>query len=82
MVGLQDCQDMEIWQFAKKNGFTIVTFDADFLDISILNGFPPKVIWFRTGNLTTSEIAERILINFTNILSFIANSEQSCFYIF
>ena len=82
MVGLQDCEDVEIWKFAKQNGFTIVTFDADFFDISVLNGFPPKVIWLRTGNLTTSEIAERIIVNSSNITSFITNSDQSCFYIF
>ena len=63
MVGLHNRNDAEIWQFAKQNGFTIVTFDADFFDISILRGHPPKVIWLRTGNLATSEIAERIIFN-------------------
>ena len=32
-VGLNNHNDDEIWQFAKQNGFTIVTFDADFFDI-------------------------------------------------
>ena len=26
--------DFEIWEFAKFNGFTIVTFDADFSDLA------------------------------------------------
>jgi predicted nuclease of predicted toxin-antitoxin system len=81
-VGLNDCNDMEIWRFAKQNAFTIVTFDADFFDISILRGFPPKIIWLRTGNLTTSDIAERILLNSSNIASFIDNPDQSCLEIF
>ena len=42
---LTDCEDLEIWKFAKENDFVIVTFDADFYDISILNGHPPKIIW-------------------------------------
>jgi predicted nuclease of predicted toxin-antitoxin system len=69
---------MKIWQFAKQNDFNIVTFDADFFDTSILRGFPPKIIWFRTGNLTTSEIAERIILNYSNIYSFIEDTDQSC----
>jgi predicted nuclease of predicted toxin-antitoxin system len=81
-VDLNDCNDVEIWRFAKQNGFTVVTFDADFFDISILRGFPPKIIWLRTGNLTTSEIAERIILNSLNIASFIDNPDQSCLEIF
>jgi predicted nuclease of predicted toxin-antitoxin system len=81
-VGLHDHNDVEIWQFAKQNGFTIVTFDADFFDISLLRGSPPKIIWFRTGNLTTSEIAESLILNYSTIISFITNSDQSCLEIF
>lgn len=62
-VGLNDHEDVEIWEFAKRNDFTIVTFDADYFDLSVLKGFPPKVIWLRTGNLVTSEIADRIILN-------------------
>jgi len=81
-VGLNNCTDNEIWQFAKQNGFTVVTFDADFFDISVLRNFPPKIILLRTGNLTTYEIAERILINSSDITSFINNPDQSCLEIF
>ncbi|MDR1339172.1 MAG: DUF5615 family PIN-like protein [Prevotellaceae bacterium] len=81
-VGLNDCKDVEIWKFAKLNGFTVVTFDADFFDISILRGFPPKIIWLRTGNLTTSDIAERIILNSLNIAFFIDNPDQRCLEIF
>ena len=55
--GLMDSEDPEIWQFAKKNDYSIVTFDSDFYDISIINGHPPKIIWIRTGNLTTTGLA-------------------------
>ena len=81
-VGLHNRNDVEIWQYAKENGFTVVTFDADFFDLSILHGSPPKIIWLRTGNLTTSEIAELMILNFSNITSFINNSNQSCLDIF
>jgi predicted nuclease of predicted toxin-antitoxin system len=81
-VGLNDRNDEEIWRFAKQNGFTVVTFDADFFDIATLRGFPPKIIWLRTGNLTTAEIAECIIHNFSNIISFVDFSEQYCLEIF
>ncbi|MDR1415802.1 MAG: DUF5615 family PIN-like protein [Prevotellaceae bacterium] len=81
-VGLSDHSDMDIWKFAKQNDFTIVTFDADFFDISMLKGFPPKIVWLRTGNLTTTEIAERFILHFSIIDSFIKDSDQSCLEIF
>jgi predicted nuclease of predicted toxin-antitoxin system len=42
--------DREIWNFAKKEDYSIVTFDADFYDMVTLFGPPPKIIWLRTGN--------------------------------
>jgi predicted nuclease of predicted toxin-antitoxin system len=37
-----------------------VTQDSDFNDFGIILGYPPKVIWLRTGNTTTGNV-ERIL---------------------
>jgi len=55
--------------------------DSDFYDISILNGHPPKIIWIRTGNLTTNNIV-RLLIDCHKIIcSFIEDDtfkEISC----
>ena len=48
--GLETKSDMEIWQYAKVNNYSIVTFDADFSDIAHLKGVPPKIVWLRTGN--------------------------------
>ncbi|MEM6514978.1 MAG: DUF5615 family PIN-like protein [Bacteroidota bacterium] len=57
-LGLENNTDNGIWNFAKAKGYTIVTFDADFADIAYINGHPPKIIWLKTGNLTTRFIAE------------------------
>lgn len=35
-------KDLEIWLFAKNNGFIIVTNDEDFLNLLNVKGFPPK----------------------------------------
>lgn len=49
--------DLEIWQFAQALDFVIVTKDTDFLDLSMLYGPPPKVIFLRLGNCPTEAIA-------------------------
>jgi predicted nuclease of predicted toxin-antitoxin system len=51
-VGLRDSADLEIWQYAKLNGFAIVSKDSDFQQRSLLDGAPPKFIWLRVGNCT------------------------------
>lgn len=51
--GLGATDDGAIWDYAKVNGFCIVTKDSDFEERSVLFGAPPKVIWLRTGNCTT-----------------------------
>ena len=75
-VNLLNSSDFNIWEFAKKNNYCIVTFDNDFIDISVLKGFPPKIIWLRTGNTSTNFIAEKIIENKNLILDFIQNSEN------
>ncbi len=62
-VNLEDASDFEIFQFARTNHFSIVTFDADFVDLNAINGTPPKIIWLNTGNLTTSNIVKLLSKN-------------------
>ncbi len=44
-LGLENSSDIEIFEFAKRNEFAIVTFDSDFCDLNIIKGYPPKIIW-------------------------------------
>lgn len=73
---LENASDFEIWQYAKKNNFTIVTFDADFYDLANLKGHPPKIIWLRIGNTTTDNIAKLFNDKFDLIKDFIDNPEN------
>lgn len=75
-LNLHNSSDFNIWEFAKKNNYCIVTFDNDFIDISVLKGFPPKIIWLRIGNTSTNFIAEKIIENKSLIEEFILNSEH------
>ena len=75
-VGLKDRDDIDIWQYAQNNNFSIVTFDSDFYDLSLINGWPPKIIWLRTGNLTTNEISQLLQDKQETIENFINNRES------
>jgi predicted nuclease of predicted toxin-antitoxin system len=57
-LGLDQIPDIEVWEYARKEDFLIVTKDADFSDLCLLRGFPPKVIWIRWGNCKTADIEE------------------------
>jgi predicted nuclease of predicted toxin-antitoxin system len=75
LLGLDESDDTKVWEYAKQNEFTLVTKDADFGDLSILRGFPPKVIWIRRGNCKTSEI-ESILRNNLTAIEQLENEQQ------
>ena len=64
LEGLDRATDDEVWKWAHKNGFTIVTKDADFSELSTLRGFPPRVIWIRAGNCTTVQIEKSIRMHY------------------
>ena len=54
-------KDFEIWQFAKKHGYTIITQDSDFLNFLETKGYPPKVILIKTGNINKEQMKAIIL---------------------
>jgi len=74
-LNLDKASDFEIWEYDKKNNFCIVTFDSDFIDISVLKGTPPKIIWLRVGNTSTNSIAEIIQTNQEIIKEFLTSVE-------
>ncbi|MBA4744850.1 MAG: DUF5615 family PIN-like protein [Muricauda sp.] len=75
-LNLVDSSDIDIWRYAKDNHFTIVTFDADFFDLSTLYGSPPKIIWLKTGNMTTSLLAQLFEEHQSLIKEFIEDKES------
>lgn len=74
-IGIEDYSDIEIWKFAKENNFTIVTFDADFYDLSNLKGHPPKIIWLRFGNTKTDFLSE-IIYSKKSIINDFINADE------
>jgi predicted nuclease of predicted toxin-antitoxin system len=54
-------KDTEIWDYARTNGFIIVTQDSDFLNLFETRGFPPKIILLRIGNMGRKEAGEILI---------------------
>jgi predicted nuclease of predicted toxin-antitoxin system len=76
-LGLQNHLDGQIWEFAKAGGYTIITKDNDFSDMSHLLGCPPKVIKLNCGNRTTDYISNMLSGKAELIDSFV--SSDSCY---
>jgi predicted nuclease of predicted toxin-antitoxin system len=78
---LIDSSDKVIWDFAKKSNYIIVTQDSDFNDLNLMYGYPPKIIWVRTGNIKTEELSNLLKNHYTEIKCFEANQNYGCFEI-
>lgn len=79
--GLINAPDLQIWEFAKNLNYIIVTQDSDFNDLNTLNGYPPKVIWIRTGNLKTKAVLDILINNYSELVKFESDNELGCFEI-
>lgn len=55
--GFGDDRDETVWFFARDNGFTIVSKDDDFTQLSLYHGAPPKLVLLQVGNRSTDDIA-------------------------
>jgi predicted nuclease of predicted toxin-antitoxin system len=57
-VDLRGAMDQEIWAYAIEHHYAIVSKDQDFAERALLEGPPPKVIWIRLGNCSTSDVEQ------------------------
>ncbi|MEM9156901.1 MAG: DUF5615 family PIN-like protein [Cyanobacteria bacterium P01_F01_bin.33] len=74
MLELINIDDAVIWEYAKANGFVIVSKDSDFHQQILLYGCPPKFIYLRVDNFPTSKITQ-ILRDSSNTITQFENSE-------
>jgi predicted nuclease of predicted toxin-antitoxin system len=73
-VGLERAPDLTVWIYAQTHDYIIVTKDADFSDVSVLRGFPPKIIWLHLGNCTTTDVERTLRNNYATIEAFAADA--------
>lgn len=75
-LGMGNAMDSEIWQYAHDHDYMIVTKDADFSELGVVRGFPPKIIWIRRGNCSTQEIESILRENYDAIKS-LSNDDET-----
>ncbi len=63
LLGLDKADDSDIWHYARYHGFTLATKNTDMVDLCVLRGAPPKVLWLRIGNCTTSDVFDTFVRN-------------------
>lgn len=76
-VGLEAAEGRLVWEFAQNSGFVIVSKDGDFHQMSFLRGAPPKVVWVRLGNATTTQLAQMLRSRERDISRFEAEEEAA-----
>jgi predicted nuclease of predicted toxin-antitoxin system len=69
-VALDCANDDQVWEYAKANGFAVVTKDEDYNNLSVLRGSPPKVLWLQLGNCTTAQVEALFRVRFADIKAF------------
>jgi predicted nuclease of predicted toxin-antitoxin system len=76
-VGMKATSDPIVWNYAKDNDLMIVSKDADMHDLSLVFGNPPKVIWVRLGNCSTSQVENLLRRDFDVIRAFYEDKDLS-----
>jgi len=69
-VGLKAADDPIVWTYAADNGLMICSKDSDMHQRSFVFGYPPKVVWVRLGNCSTSDVEELLRENLGAIAEF------------
>ncbi len=81
-AGLAQADDVAVWDYARRQQLTLVTLDADFAEMAVLNGPPPKIIWLRRGNQPTSGVAAMLRASLEAIRAFEGDPLAACLEIY
>ncbi|MFA6162989.1 MAG: DUF5615 family PIN-like protein [Methylobacter sp.] len=63
LVGLERANDSVIRQYAIDNDYIITTQDADFYEMGLIHGQPPKIVWLKMGNQSKTATIKTLLDN-------------------
>ena len=78
-ISLTGSEDDSIFEHARNNKFdAIITNDEDYYWLSLLKGSPPKIIWLRTGNMTTNNLAMILSAKQVEIENFLLDPSEIC----
>lgn len=69
-IGMRGAPDTDIWSYALRRGYMIVSKDDDFRNLALVRGPRPKVVWIQAGNAPTARIADILLTNLSELEAF------------
>ncbi|MCX7169000.1 MAG: DUF5615 family PIN-like protein [Proteobacteria bacterium] len=78
LLGLEAAADVEIWRYARENGFVIVSRDSDFHERSLIEGHPPQVVWLKIPNYSRATILSILLKHYVEIDLALAQEDRAC----
>ncbi len=76
-VGLLKTSDKTIWEFARADGFCIVSADSDFYELAALLSPPPKVVWLQGCDYPNAVVERLIRSQAIRIVDFQNDPERS-----
>jgi predicted nuclease of predicted toxin-antitoxin system len=82
LLGLEQADDRSVWEYARANGFTVISQDADFAEMASLLGPTPKVIWLRCGNQPTSVVEHLLRVHADAITAFERDEDVACLEVY
>lgn len=75
-LGLQESTDHTIWQYARDHDFIIVSKDIDMMELCVLRGAPPKLIWLRLENCSTGVVEDVLTRNRQSVAALAADPSR------
>jgi predicted nuclease of predicted toxin-antitoxin system len=72
-------EDYRIFMSARKLQYVaIITLNEDFNKLLLQHGTPPKLIWLKSGNCSTGQLARLIISHREAILNFLTSDTFDC----
>ena len=72
-LNMAEATDEEVWSYALREEFVIVSKDTDFIHQAMLKGHPPKVIYLKIGNCSASAARDVLFLRLGTIREFLAD---------
>jgi predicted nuclease of predicted toxin-antitoxin system len=76
-LGLERADDHLVFEHAARTGMTIVSKDADFVEIVLAKGPPPKLLWLRTANQATATLIMSLRLQAPAIHAFVEQPDMA-----
>jgi len=74
-VGLRDADDAQIWEYAVREGTTVLTKDEDFAARRLREPHGPTVIWLRLGNCSRAALVRWLTALLASVEALVAAGE-------